>query len=224
MMLAETVLSLMLSVGPAPGVSPHSVVVTTSKARPCADMRPLCRLPWFSAYHKALVRQENYAEGLKRYWVIAQSIATVADDDHDMATMLVNVALFESKYRRDIHSGRGLLALGDHGRSWSIVQARLGRGAKKGYRLIGITPAATGRALSWAAKHLRRCTKRAPAWAAYACYGGVSNGADHPGIQARIASHRRLVLLREAPRPLSKTVRTLLGLPPDKTPQTSKKG
>lgn len=209
-MLAETILSLMLAVGPKPGVSPYSVVPTTETAKPCSSHKPACRKPWFSAYHKGLVRQETRSEALSRYWVIAQAIAGETKKDRHLCKLLLSVTLHESGWRRDIHSGKGKFALGDDGRSFSLVQANLGRGAREGFRLIGVGPKATGRAIAWGAKHLRRCSRRGTPIQAFSCYGGVANGSKHPGIKARAASYRRF---SAKPTPLSKQVRELLGLP-----------
>lgn len=209
-MVAELILSLMLLIGPAPGVSPYSVVASAPDApRACAEQKPICRKPWYSAYHKGYVRQENETEGLRRYWVIAQAISKAAKSNAHLARLLLTVTLHESGWRRDIHSGKGKFALGDGGRSWSLVQARLGRHARAGFRLVGTGPKATQRAINWGATHLRRCSKRGNATSALSCYGGVSNGAKHPGIQARAKSFRRF---SQKPPPLSAEIKALLGL------------
>jgi hypothetical protein len=207
-MLAETVLALMLTVGPRPGLSPYSVTPTAETAKPCEGFVPLCRRPWLDDWWGGLVRQETYAEGLFRYWTIAQTVATVAGDDDRLTRLLLTVTLHESGWRRDIHAGRGKLAIGDEGRSFCIVQARLGRGSKAGYQLVGVSPTATKRCLRWGARHLRRCS-RGTATQAFSCYGGVSNGAAHPGIAARVESYQRFT---EDPKPLPFEVRELLGL------------
>lgn len=201
----------MLLVGPAPGISPYSVVPTTDAARPCQTAKPLCRKPWFSAYHKSLVRQETWTEGLERYWTIARAISTEAKSDRRLTRLLLSVTLWESKWRRDIHLGIGKFSLGDGGRSWSIVQARLGRGSRAGHRLTGTSLVATKRAVAWGATHLRRCAKRTrSAVGAFSCYGGVSNGASHPGIQDRAKSFDDF---GAKPPKLTKAVRLALGLP-----------
>lgn len=210
-MLAVHVLSLLLLIGPPPGASPYSVVPTASTAKPCAGHRPVCRRPWFSAWHKSLVRQENRAEALGRYWVISQALAKVSGGDRRLARYLGAVVLAESSLRRDVHSGLGRYAKGDAGASWGLVQARLGRGARAGFKLIGVGPAPTRRALGWGARHLRRCIKRAAGSPAsvFRCYGGVSNGGRKKAIAKRVAYFNRL---GSPPPELAADVRRLLGL------------
>ena len=210
-MLAQAILSLMLAVGPQPGVSPYSVVETTETARPCADIhKPACRRPWYSAWHRSLVRQETHREGLRRYWVIAQAIASQCGESTSLCKLLLTVTLHESSWRADIHSGKGKLALGDGGRSYSLVQARLGRGSKAGARLVGVHLAATKRAVGWGATHLRRCSRGSDPASTFRCFGGVSNGERDKAIAARVKAYR---LFGQEPEPLSDEVRELLGLP-----------
>jgi hypothetical protein len=192
----------MLLLGPAPGISPYSVVPTASKGKPCQGHRPLCRKPWFDAYHRSLVRQENWQEGMRRYWVIARALSYVTEKDSKLGKLLLTVVLHESAARRDIHSCRGKLALGDEGRSYSLVQALLGRGSKKGWTLCGVGRTATERALGWGAGHLRRCAARGTPMQTFACYGGVSNGAKHKGIQARTKTYTRMVAAYDGSMPV----------------------
>lgn len=135
MPLLEALLATMIQLAP-PGQSPYSVVALAAcgdnplKAA-CADVKPA---PNWSPLYKAFVRQENKAEGLERYLLIARAIEAVANESaqskeadgtvtaaiwpwaaEDLARALTTIAFHESAFRRDVHSGVGKSALGDCG-------------------------------------------------------------------------------------------------------------
>lgn len=216
-MLIETVLTMMLTIGPPPGVSSHSVVEATGPDdRPCDDARPACRAPWLDK-KRGWLRVEQPAEGLKRYWTIARAVAAVAGKDEQLARILVVTLEGESSFRRDIHSGE---LLGDARQSWGPAQIKLGvrpeRKTIEGWRadsLIGIGYQPTWRSVKVATRYLERgrrgCGKYAHASCWWVAYSGGFYGPKHKPIQQRARKYYRLI---QPLRPLKKWHRDVLGL------------
>lgn len=224
-MTAETILALMLLLGPRPGTSPYSVVPVAEGTPPaCATSGDWkCRTPWWSPWHKSYVRPETYTEGVQRYWDIAQAIATHTAGDDRLARTVITITHHESNWRRDTHSGVGPLAIGDQGRSWCLGQIMLGRNPERRLSiggvtrdLVGTSPEATGRCIHLTAVMARRATDRcrgsagATAYCVFAAYGGLPASTTHPGIRARAATYDTLVRARG------------LALPPDVLPLIDK--
>lgn len=82
--------------------------------------------------------KESEEEGRRRYEDIANDIMTVTydpaerpifqgDNGRAMTTaLLTSIAFYESAYRKDVDSGVGPKARGDSGKSWCLMQVKLG--------------------------------------------------------------------------------------------------
>jgi hypothetical protein len=83
---------------------------------------------------------ESVDEASSRYDSIAEDVAAVAMDEEEAplfggpdgriqtALLMLSVASFESGYRKKVDDGRGL---GDHGRSFCLMQIKVGRGVTR---------------------------------------------------------------------------------------------
>lgn len=191
-MLFQLILAFMLALAP-PGESPYSVV----PAR-CAD-DGVCSAAERTRWDQDLqtrVRRENDVEATERYVQIAGAIVRVAIESsapnergevlwpwghEDLAKALTAASFHESGFRRDVHSGVGLWALGDchrkdNGarltteeqrdrtiarvcRSYCLAQINTGGPAKRyngvrGRDLVGLDDASTERCFTAAAQKL----------------------------------------------------------------------
>jgi hypothetical protein len=219
-MLAETVLATMLMVGPAPGETAYSLVaVPEGSPAPCTDTyAPRCAKPWRQG--SRWVRVETWAEGLPRYWTIAQAIAEHAGSDDALARLAIATTYHESGWRRDVHAGEGPRSRGDGGESWCVGQIRTGRhpmsrvprSELRARDLVGVDAAATGRCIGVAVGFLRAlqrgCGRQAHCvFSYYVGLQGTSYTNRH--VQWRVRTYARL---HRKPPPLSAEVRGLLGL------------
>lgn len=222
-MNATVVLALMLALI-APGQSSYSVVPVDAHApAPCERRHdPLCRKPWYSAHHKGHVRVETYDEGLRRYWLVAQTIAEQTAGDLELSRLVTTVAFHESGFRRDVHSGVGVDAKGDAGRSWCLVQQMLGQSGRgktrtgvPAFKLVGVDVLATERCIGAGVHDLILVRKRGAksARAYFAGYGGLKSDSRHPYINARVATYDKLTAMGEPE--LSAEVREALGIGDD---------
>lgn len=208
----------MLTAGPPPGRSIYSQVVVPETSEPtCEGPSLLCARPKWSKHWQAFTRPETAEEGTARYWVIAQAIAHVVPKNRRLRALMLTVYNAESGLRRDVHAGIGGAARGDQGRSCGLGQALLGVKSKKCDAITGLSLDATIRNAEHTSKNLKRA-ERYCSWqigtrrvgCTLRVYGGVSIGAKHKGIAARINSFHRFSI-RKVP-PLSDAVRAMLGL------------
>ena len=146
---------------------------------------------------------ETETDARTRYAVIASAIASEAGTDARLARFMITVAKHESSFARNVHAGE---RRGDGGRSWGLFQIMCGRhptGIVPGtsYRardIVGIDTAATQRAASAVAFHLRKGIKAcsgAP-MCVFKRYGGVSQTVtpkQRKRLEARVATYWRLV-------------------------------
>lgn len=188
-------------------------------------------------------RVETYDEGVHRYALIARSMEEVLREGEwtfpvgQSWRYLLVIALHESGFRRDVHSGLGSKALGDckyrkiakgkevlipgSCRSYGLFQALFSDPASTklfGYRpkeLVGVSEEATKRSVEVALKHLERAYARCargghrPFEACiFATYGGVA--LSYPGITTRVKTYNRA---QGAPKELSVYVANLLQQP-----------
>lgn len=184
------------------------------------------------------MRAETYDEGARRYAVIAHAIADVIEEGEwkfpagQLWRYLLAIAYHESGFRRDIHTGIGLAALGDckwrkgelvkgtcrsHGLFQSLfsnpkLTKHFGYGARD---IIGDDLETTKRSVLVATKHLERlyryCTHHGPrpfTGCIFASYGGMIDTSDHR-IQSRVGTFNKL---KGAPTKLGEYVKNLLGL------------
>ncbi len=82
--------------------------------------------------------KESEEEGMRRYEDIANDILTVTYDPAESpifhgnngramtAALVASIAFYESAYRKDVDIGVGPRARGDSGRSWCLMQIKLG--------------------------------------------------------------------------------------------------
>jgi hypothetical protein len=196
---ALLVLSMMLTIGAPPGASPYSRVPASGPDdRGCAA----CPSPR-RAKGGGWMRRENAVEGLKRYAMIAESIADEVEGDEQLARVMVVTVWGESGFRRDIHSGA---LRGDGGRSWGLTQIKIGRRpTQRLYRfkglvardLVGVTRRNTDNAIHVGATFMRRALKGCGKWARAECwwshYSGGYYPMTHPPIVKRAKRYRRLV-------------------------------
>jgi hypothetical protein len=83
--------------------------------------------------------RETEDEGRRRYEDIANSVISVTYDPAERsifqgdngramtAALLTSIAFYESAYRKDVDTGVGPRARGDSGKSWCLMQIKLGR-------------------------------------------------------------------------------------------------
>lgn len=97
--------------------------------------------------HKTYIpdARETQAEALERYSDIARDLAEVLTDEKErvitkgtqarirMAAIIVSVMLHESGFRKDVDTGKGKYARGDHGNSWCLMQINVGKGRTKAW-------------------------------------------------------------------------------------------
>ena len=151
-------------------------------------------------------RRETYLEGLRRYLVIARSVAAAAKDDQTTRAVLT-VLYHESGLRLDVHRGTGKWARGDQGRSFCLGQILKGKGSEDGERLTGVSRKATDRCVAAVVRHLGTKPIRDP-YSRFASYGGVWAKGDRR-ITSRVHTFNRLA----GPVPkLGAAVRRALGL------------
>jgi len=262
MTFAEIFLSLMLLVGPHPGRTLYSqtpvaegapwVTLQTfdvdgtavqayrelSGAAPHACSQagnPACRRPRLNPELKRWERPETWAEGLLRYWQIAQHAGALSGGDRAVLDYTYVILRHESgNGRRDVHEGtnhrpfRRSTKFEDGGRSWCLGQVMVTRhpGSKlpdkkfadrKAGELVGLDDAATqlclGVVTDRVARIIRRCGRDGRA-VTPACvflgYAGSVESADHPLIRARIATYFKV---RRTKTVLGDDVRRALRLP-----------
>ncbi len=123
--------------------------------------------------------KESEADGRRRYEDIANDIMAVTydpaersifqgDNGRAMTTaLLTSIAFYESAYRKDVDTGIGPKARGDSGRSWCLMQVKLGApekdtgrtrlrvfvGPNGGLRFVS-SPKEAGYAASWGGEDL----------------------------------------------------------------------
>jgi len=196
----DAVLSLLLGLV-QPGESAYSAV----PERPGV----VCDTQWTDG-----CRRETYTEGLRRYLVIARSVAAVAKDDQTTRAVLT-VIYHESGARLDVHRGTGKWARGDQGRSFCLGQILKGKGSKDGERLTGVSRKATDRCVAAVVRHLGTEPMRDP-YSRFARYGGVWAKGDRR-ITSRVRTFNRLA----GPVPkLGAAVRRALNLEPAHAPSS----
>jgi hypothetical protein len=207
MELAELILSAMISLL-APGKSVYSVVPVTDcegecrTTKVCQEDTILCSAPFnMDGHGKKLLRFENKEEGLERYTTIAGVVAREAEaatqsgsypgTSDELAKYAISVIYGESGFRRDVHSGKGKFARGDHGKSFCLGQILLGRdgvteAGYKGKDLIGIDEERTTRCVGTIVQYLTRARKNCGKWATPTCVFGGYGGVTNPNKDARI--------------------------------------
>lgn len=158
------------------------------------------------------VRPETRAEGLARYWLIAREaelavcggdpMCTAApnDDQLELAAEVIATVFQESGFRRDVHAGKGPHARGDGGRSWGLGQVMAGTrpesrvpwfdGGVEAGSLVGLTPAATARALAAVAVGLRHNPRCTDVRCRFVTYMG---GAHEVLLARRMATYHRVL-------------------------------
>lgn len=137
-MTPETVLAIMLALGPSPGRSLYSQVEVDDGNAPLVALRDYtidgasfmafdhwdddeqlpsqcsqpknvaCRRPRYDKELRRWERPETFHEGLERYWTIAQAISKHAPTDA-VAEFLIVITRHESGWRRDVHAGENHL-------------------------------------------------------------------------------------------------------------------
>lgn len=165
-MLAETVLSLMLSLAP-PGGSIYSQVEVSPYEldAPCSSPSLLCRAPRYNRALRRYERAETREEGLRRYWTIAEAIERATPGQRLNAIYAIAIMFNESGFRRDVHSGIGAHARGDNGLSNGLGQMLLRKGqlTLTGYsaeQLVGLDPESTFRTASSVVSYAKIARKR----------------------------------------------------------------
>ncbi len=248
-MKTAAILAMMLSLQ-KPGVSLFSqVVVDKDSPRACSNKyRPACAKPKYNKYWQAYTRPESWEEGVRRYALIAATIHAISREEvaaarfhgsqSELSRYLVGVAYHESRYRRDIHSGRGPAARGDckyidvagerkrvYGSCRSVCLGQIMRvkdsyQSPRGYQhesLPGVDAAATRRCIETIADHITeahtRCGRkhggRASPTCVFGTYGGVPNPSHDERIQDRVKTFRKA----EHPPRLGAKARRVAGLP-----------
>ena len=233
-----------------PGVSVFSQVVVKQNSPPaCSNRyRPACAKPKYNKYWGTFTRPESWKEGVRRYALIAATIDTVSREEvaaarfhgpaEELARYLLGVAFHESRYRRDIHAGRGAAARGDckyvdvdgerkriHGSCRSVCLGQIMRVensyvSPRGYpheSLAGVDAAATRRCIETIADHIgqahTRCGRKHQGRASPTCvfgtYGGVPNPRHDERIQDRVKTFRKAA----SPPALKEETRRVAGLP-----------
>ncbi len=88
--------------------------------------------------------RESEEDGRKRYESIADTVISVAYDPAERpifqgvngramtAALLTSIAFYESAFRKDVDTGVGPKARGDSGRSWCMMQIKMGNPEKDG--------------------------------------------------------------------------------------------
>lgn len=182
--LALSILASMLTLA-TPGQSLYSrALVPAGSPRPCAALYdPHCAGPRLSLAHGGWTVVEPYETGLRRWALIAQTLAEVVQagtwqTPQEELIKLGLVAMFnESGFREDVHSGIGEAARGDchwaagkDGKrhrlihtcaSHCLYQIHLGGRQRspdgwRGSELVGTSPEATKRCVLTGTRHLER--------------------------------------------------------------------
>jgi len=232
MLTAQHILALMLMLIP-PGKSIYSQTrVTIEDVAACDDPSILCRAPRYSERRGGWYRPETYAEGLERYWTIAQALHTSTEGKPHLTRLSLSVVFNESGFRKDVHDGSSIsddyrkdgtaieTGRGDKGASWCLGQFNLGQTSDVGRELVGAGAEATSRCTDKIAKELARswgyCRRYAQAdeQCAFAVYGGRATLRDDKSILARARTYWRLKMAGE--RELAGDLRTWVMLGPDK--------
>jgi len=126
-MTPETVLGLILAVGPYPGGTlysqtpvskddpaavsvPHEDKGRTFRAyrlseAACSQKGPACARPHYNAALRRWERAETYLEGLDRYWQISNAIAAAKPSPEVLDAAVVVFRHESGMFRRDVHEG-----------------------------------------------------------------------------------------------------------------------
>lgn len=213
MLVASAILALMLAVGPLPGRSLYSVVaVAQGSPAPCGANERRCRKPWRDIRTGRWLRYESESEGLARYQTIATAIAAESHGDAWIALLMIAIIRHESAWRRDVHSGYGRWARGDHGRSWCLGQILLDRHGRRrdasgasGLDMVGIDLPATSQCMAAISGRLvravaacRKAGRRGPR-CPLSAYGGLGAHSMDPRINARVDTLRTLAQMTHKP-------------------------
>lgn len=232
MLTAQHILALMLMLIP-PGKSIYSQTQVAEDSPPaCADPSILCRAPRYSERRDGWYRPETYAEGLERYWTIAQALHASTEGKPHLTRLSLAVMFNESGFRKDVHDGVSIedksrkdgtpieTGRGDMGASWCLGQFNLGATSEKGRMLIGTSAEATSRCTDKIAKELTRswgyCRRYAQAdeQCTFAVYGGSAALRDEKSILDRARTYWKLKMAGE--RELASDLRTWVMLGAEK--------
>lgn len=219
------------------GVLAYRPVVAGQAPLQCHQQNnPFCVRPRYHKRRNEWRRPETWAEGVRRYALIARAAEQVLgegkwkSDRGLLLRLLVTVAFHESGFRRDVHSGVGSASRGDcrwtfkggkkhkripgSCRSHCLVQMLYGANVNHKYlsrQIVGTDMASTKRCLEMGLlaldHHAPRCKGNAAC--AFAAYGGVRSAKD-PRIQARAGTYFKL---GQSPGKLDAHVEALLAKP-----------